>query len=210
MIKLLSKTSNNITNAITLPNVVRKVTNAENERYLDINSFLMHENTIFLTDEINDDVADVIIKQLLYLNKINPNKPINLYINSPGGSVTAGFAIIDTMNLISNPVYTICCGMAASMGSMILVSGEKGHRYCQENAEVMIHQPLGGAKGQASDIQIVAKHIQRTKEKLIKMMSDATGKSIETIEKDMDRDNYLDAKDALEYGIVDKILTHKA
>ena len=210
MIKLLSKTINNITNAITLPNVVRKVTNAENERYLDINSFLMHENTIFLTDEINDDVADVIIKQLLYLNKINPNKPINLYINSPGGSVTAGFAIIDTMNLISNPVYTICCGMAASMGSMILVSGENGHRYCQENAEVMIHQPLGGAKGQASDIQIVAKHIQRTKEKLIKMMSDATGKSIETIEKDMDRDNYLDAKDALEYGIVDKILTHKA
>lgn len=178
------------------------------ERSYDIYSRLLEDRIIFLTGEINDVSADIVIAQLIYLEGKDPDKDISLYINSPGGSVTAGMGIYDTMNYIKCDVSTFCVGMAASMGSFLLSSGAKGKRFSLPNSEVMIHQPLGGFQGQASDIKIQADHIMRIKSRMNKILSDNTGKSIEQIEKDVDRDNYMTAQEALEYGLIDKIF-HK-
>jgi len=175
------------------------------ERSYDIYSRLLEDRIIFLSGEINDAVANTIIAQLIYLEAKDPTKDIMMYINSPGGSVSAGLAIYDTMNYIRCDVATLCVGMAASMGAFLLSSGEKGKRYALPNSEIMIHQPLGGAQGQASDIAIHANHILKTKKKLNKILSQNTGKDEDEIEKDTDRDNYLSAKEALNYGIIDKI-----
>jgi ATP-dependent Clp protease protease subunit len=175
------------------------------ERSYDIYSRLLEDRVIFLTCEINDAVADAVVAQLIFLEAKDPNKDICLYINSPGGSVTAGLAIYDTMNYIKCDVSTICIGLAASMGAFLLSSGAKGKRYDLPNSEIMIHQPLGGAQGQASDIKIQADHILKIKDKLNKILSQNTSKPIEQVEKDTDRDNYLSAEEALEYGIIDKI-----
>ena len=191
--------------SILIPTVIEK-TNL-GERAYDIYSRLLKENIIFLGGAIDDHVANTIIAQLLFLQSENATKDISLYVNSPGGSVTAGLAIIDTMNHIKNDVSTVCVGMAASMGAMILSAGKKGKRYALTNAEVMIHQPLGGVEGQASDIAITAKHILRTKERLAKMLVENTGKSMTQIEKDMERDFYMEAEEAKKYGIIDKVLS---
>ncbi len=175
------------------------------ERSYDIYSRLLEDRIIFLTGEINDAVADTIVAQLIYLEGKDPSKDICLYINSPGGSVTAGMAIYDTMNYIKCDVTTICIGMAASMGAFLLSSGAKGKRYALPNSEIMIHQPLGGAQGQASDIKIQADHIMKTKKKLNTILAKNSGKPIEQVEKDTDRDNYLSAEEALDYGLIDKI-----
>jgi ATP-dependent Clp protease protease subunit len=188
-----------------IPTVIEK--SPQGERAYDIYSRLLNERIVFLAGSINDEVANVIIAQLLHLAHQDPKKDISLYINSPGGHVHAGMAIIDTMNFIKPDVSTICVGMAASMGSMILSSGAKGKRFALPNSEVMIHQVLGGAEGQASDIEIAAKHILKTKENLIKILSKNTGKSATQIEKDMDRDNWMGAQDAKAYGIIDDVLT---
>ncbi len=188
---------------IMIPMVIDQVGNVE--RSYDIYSRLLEDRIIFLTDEITDQTANTVVAQLIYLEGKNPDKDIYMYINSPGGSVTAGLAIYDTMQYIKCDVSTICIGMAASMAAVILSSGAKGKRICLPHSEVMIHQPLGGAQGQASDIEIHAKHIQKTRETLNKILADNTGKSVETITKDTDRDNFLDAKAALKYGLVDKI-----
>ncbi len=179
------------------------------ERSYDIYSRLLEDRIIFLNGEIDDNTANLVIAQLIYLEGKDPNKDIFLYINSPGGSVSAGFAIYDTMNYIKCDVTTICIGLAASMGAFLLSSGAKGKRYALPNAEIMIHQPLGGAHGQASDIQIQAQHIQKTKVKLNKILSENTGKEIQTIEKDTDRDNYMSAKEAKEYGLIDQIFVSR-
>lgn len=186
-----------------IPMVIDQVGNVE--RSYDIYSRLLEDRIIFLTGEINDQMANTIVAQLIYLEGKNPDKDIYMYINSPGGSVTAGMAIYDTMQYIKCEVSTICIGMAASMAAVILSSGAKGKRICLSHSEVMIHQPLGGTQGQASDIEIHAKHIQKTREILNKILSDNTGKDIATITKDTDRDNFLDAKQALKYGLIDKI-----
>ena len=175
------------------------------ERSYDIYSRLLEDRIIFLTGEINDVSADIVIAQLIYLEGKDPDKDISLYINSPGGSVTAGMGIYDTMNYIKCDVSTICVGMAASMGAFLLSSGAKGKRYCLPNSEVMIHQPLGGAQGQASDIAIQAEHILKIKKRMNTILAENTGKSVKQIEKDVDRDNYMSAQEALEYGLVDKI-----
>lgn len=175
------------------------------ERSYDIYSRLLKDRIIILTGEIDDNTANIIVAQLLYLDSIN-NNDISLYINSPGGSVTAGMAIYDTMNFIKSDVSTICLGMAASMGAFLLSSGKKGKRYCLPNSEVMIHQPLGGASGQATEIKIAAEHILKTKEKLNKILASNTNKDIKTIEEDTERDNYLSSEEALEYGLIDQIL----
>ena len=187
-----------------IPTVIEK--SPQGERAYDIYSRLLKENIIFLGGQINNDVANLIIAQLLFLEKENPKKDISLYINSPGGSVTATLAMIDTMNHIKNDVSTVCVGLAASGGAWLLSAGTKGKRYVLPNSEVMIHQPLGGAEGQASDIAITAKVILKTKENLIKMMSANTGQTIEKVERDVDRDFYMDAEEAVKYGIADKIL----
>ncbi len=179
------------------------------ERAYDIYSRLLKDNIIFLGGPIDDNVANIVIAQLLFLQSENPKKDISLYVNSPGGSVTAGLAIIDTMNHISNDISTVCVGMAASMGAVILSAGKKGKRFILPNAEVLIHQPLGGAEGQATDIAISAKHILRTKERLNKIISENTGKPLSQVEKDADRDFFMDAEEAKKYGIVDKILGQK-
>ncbi len=176
-----------------------------NERSYDIYSRLLEDRIIFLNGEINDAVANTIIAEMIYLEGKNPDKDIFLYINSPGGSVSSGFAIYDTMNYIKCDVSTICVGMAASMGAFLLSSGTKGKRFALPNSEIMIHQPLGGTQGQASDIAIQARHMQKTKEKLNKILSENTGKPVKTIEKDTDRDNYMSAEEAKEYGLVDQI-----
>ena len=181
-------------------------TSNRGERSYDIYSRLLKERIIFLGTEINDDVANLVVAQLLFLQSEDPEKDISLYINSPGGHVTAGMAIIDTMNHIKNDVSTICVGMAASMGAMILSSGKKGKRYALENSEIMIHQPLGGAEGQATEIEISAKHIIKTREVLYKMLSKNTGQPISKIEKDADRNFFMDANEAKKYGIIDKVL----
>ena len=178
---------------------------ASGERSFDIYSRLLEDRIIFLTGEINDAVANIIVAQLIYLEGKNPNKDIYLYINSPGGSVSAGLAIYDTINYIKCDVSTICIGLAASMGAFLLTSGTKGKRFALPNSEVMIHQPLGGAQGQASDIEIQAKHIQKIKEKINTILSERTGQKLEKIEKDTDRDFYMGAEEALEYGLIDKI-----
>ena len=175
------------------------------ERSYDIFSRLLKNRIIMLTGEIDDNLASSVIAELLYLDSIN-HEDINLYINSPGGSVTAGMAIYDTMNFVSSDVSTICLGMAASMGAFLLSSGEKGKRYILPNAEVMIHQPLGGASGQATEIEIAANHILKLREKLNSILSKNTKQNLKKIKEDTDRDNYMDAKEALEYGIVDRII----
>ena len=176
------------------------------ERSYDIYSRLLNDRIIVLSDEVNDATASVIVAQLLYLEGLDPEKDISFYINSPGGSVSAGLAIYDTMQYIKCDVSTICMGMAASMGAFLLSSGAKGKRYILPNAEVMIHQPSGGAQGQATEILIAADHIQRTKQRLNKILAENTGKPIEQVALDTERDNWLTAEDALEYGLVDKII----
>ena len=175
------------------------------ERSYDIYSRLLEDRIIFLSGEIDDAVANTVVAQLIYLEAKDPNKDINLYINSPGGSVSSGLAIYDTMNYIKCDVSTICIGMAASMGAFLLSSGAKGKRFALPNSEIMIHQPLGGAQGQASDIKIAAEHILRTKKKLNRILAENSGKPIEQIERDTDRDNYLSAEEALNYGLIDKV-----
>ncbi|MBR6940178.1 MAG: ATP-dependent Clp endopeptidase proteolytic subunit ClpP [Clostridia bacterium] len=179
------------------------------ERSYDIFSRLLNDRIVVLSDEVNDATASVVVAQLLYLESQDPDKDISLYINSPGGSVTAGMAIYDTMQYVKCDVSTICMGMAASMGAFLLSSGAKGKRYALPNSEIMIHQPLGGMQGQATDMQIAAAHIQRTKEKLNQILAENTGKSIEDIAKDTDRDNWLTADEAAEYGLVDKVIAHR-
>lgn len=179
---------------------------ARGERSYDIYSRLLKDRIVFLDGEVTDESASVIVAQLLFLEAEDPTKDINLYINSPGGSVTAGFAIYDTMNYIKCDVSTICIGMAASMGAFLLSSGAKGKRFALPNAEVMIHQPLGGAKGQATEIQIVAEQILKTKKKLNSILAKNTGKSVEVITADTERDNYMEAQEAMEYGLIDKVI----
>ena len=179
------------------------------ERSYDIYSRLLEDRIIFFTGEITDAVADTVVAQLIYLEGKDPDKDICLYINSPGGSVTAGLAIYDTMNYIKCDVSTICIGLAASMGAFLLSSGTKGKRYALPNSEIMIHQPLGGAQGQASDIKIQADHIIKTKHRLNTILSLNSGKPYETVEKDTDRDNYLSAEDAKEYGLIDEIFVKR-
>ncbi len=175
------------------------------ERAYDIYSRLLEDRIIFITGEITDETADSVVAQLIFLEAKDSSKDISIYINSPGGSVTAGMAIYDTMNYIKCDVATICIGLAASMGAFLLSSGTKGKRFALPNSEVMIHQPLGGARGQASDIMIQATQIQKTKEKLTKILAANTGKDYNRVYEDTDRDNYMDAEEALNYGIIDKI-----
>ena len=176
------------------------------ERQFDIFSRLLNDRIIVLSDEVNDATASLVVAQLLFLEGQDSEKDISLYINSPGGSVTAGMAIYDTMQYIKCDVSTICMGMAASMGAFLLSSGAKGKRFALPNSEIMIHQPLGGARGQATEIKIVADHILKTREKLNKILAENTGKSIEQIALDTERDNYLSAQEAMDYGLVDKVL----
>ena len=179
---------------------------SKGERSYDIYSRLLKERIIFLSDEVNDQTASLVIAQLLFLESEDTTKDINLYINSPGGSVSAGLGIYDTMKYIKCDVSTICVGMAASMGAFLLAGGTKGKRYALPNSEIMIHQPLGGTKGQATDIKIHADHIIRTRARLNKMLSEATGKPLEIIEQDTERDNFLSAEEALEYGLIYHIM----
>ena len=177
------------------------------ERTYDIYSRLLKDRIIFLGEEVNDVTASLVVAQLLFLESEDPNKDIHLYINSPGGSVTAGMAIYDTMNYIKCDVCTTCIGMAASMGAFLLSGGAKGKRYALPNAEIMIHQPSGGAQGQATDISIVAEHILKTKHKLNSIMAANTGQPIEVIERDTERDNYMSAEQAMNYGLIDHVIT---
>ncbi len=186
-----------------IPYIVEQT--SRGERSYDIYSRLLEDRIIFLSGEIDDAVANTVVAQLIYLEAKDPSKDISLYINSPGGSVSAGLAIYDTMNYIKCDVSTICIGMAASMGAFLLSSGQKGKRYALPNSEIMIHQPLGGAQGQASDIKIAAEHILRTKQKLNSILSQNSGRPLAEIERDTDRDNYLSAQEALEYGLIDKV-----
>ena len=188
----------------TMPYVIEQTNRGE--RSYDIFSRLLNDRIIVLSDEVNDTTASLIVPQLLYLEGQDPEKDISLYINSPGGSVTAGMAIYDTMQYIKCDVSTICMGLAASMGAFLLSSGAKGKRYALPNSEIMIHQPLGGARGQATDIKIVADQIIKTKERLNRILAENTGRSIEEIARDTDRDNYLTAQEACEYGLVDKVI----
>ena len=178
----------------------------QGERSYDIYSRLLKDRIIMLNGEITDDVANSVVAQLLFLASVDSKKDINMYINSPGGSITAGMAIYDTMNLVAPDVSTICVGMCASMAAFLLAAGKKGKRFALENSEVMIHQPLGGASGQATEIEIAAKHISDIKKRMNKILASLTGQDLATIEKDTDRDNYMFADNALKYGIVDKIL----
>ena len=177
------------------------------ERSYDIYSRLLKDRVIMLSDQIDDAVASVVTAELLFLEADDPEKDINIYINSPGGSVTAGLAIYDTMNYIKPDVSTICIGLGASMGAFLLSSGAKGKRYALPNAEIMIHQPLGGFQGQASDIQIHAENILKTKEKLNEILAKNTGQDLETIIRDTDRDNFMTAEEAMNYGLIDKVIT---
>ena len=186
-----------------VPTIIEK--NEMGERAYDIYSRLLKDRIIILNGEITDNSSNIVVAQLLYLDSLN-NDDISLYINSPGGSITAGMAIFDTMNFIKSDISTICVGMAASMAAFLLSSGEKGKRYILPNAEVMIHQPLGGAQGQATEIKIAAERILKLKKKLNKILSDNTGKDIDTIDNDTERDYFMDSDDALNYGIVDKVL----
>lgn len=179
------------------------------ERSYDIYSRLLKERIIFLGEEVNDVTAGLVVSQLLFLESEDPDKDINLYINSPGGSVTAGMAIYDTMQYVKCDVSTMCMGMAASMGAFLLSGGTKGKRRALPNAEIMIHQPSGGAQGQATEIEIAAEHILRTKKKLNTILSENTGQPYETIVKDTERDNWLTAQEALEYGLIDKVMENR-
>lgn len=188
---------------VLVPYVVERTSSGE--RSYDLYSRLLEDRIIFLSGEIDDALANTVVAQLIYLEAKDSTKDIALYINSPGGSVSAGMAIYDTMNFIRCDVSTTCVGLAASMGAFLLSSGAKGKRFAMPNSEIMIHQPLGGAQGQASDIKIQAEHILRIKEKMNKILSENTGKSLEEIERDTDRDNYLTAEEALSYGLIDKV-----
>ena len=191
-----------------VPYVIEQ-TSRGGERSYDIYSRLLKERIIFLADEVNDQTASLVVAQLLFLESEDPNKDIQLYINSPGGSVTAGMAIYDTMNYVKCDVSTICIGMAASMGAFLLSSGAKGKRFALPNAEVMIHQPSGGAKGQATEIQIVAENILKTKKKLNEIRAANTGQSVEKITEDTERDNFMSAEEAKAYGLIDEIVENR-
>ena len=197
--------NNDIMKNALVPMVVEQT--GHGERSFDIFSRLLNDRIIFLSDEVNDTTASLVVAQMLFLEAQDPTKDISFYINSPGGSVTAGMAIYDTMQYIKCDVSTICIGMAASMGAFLLSAGTKGKRIALPHSEIMIHQPLGGAQGQASDIKIRAELILRTRDMLNKILSENTGKPIEQIEKDTDRDNFMTAEQALEYGIIDRIIT---
>ena len=197
----------NLAKDALVPMVVEQTNRGE--RSYDIFSRLLNDRIIFLSDEVNDTTASLVVAQMLFLEAQDPDKDISFYINSPGGSVTAGMAIYDTMQYIKCDVSTICIGMAASMGAFLLSSGTKGKRLALPHSEVMIHQPLGGARGQATDIQIQAEQILKTKATLNKILAENTGKSLKVIEKDTDRDNYMTAQVALEYGLIDKIVTKR-
>ena len=190
-----------------VPTVVEQT--SRGERAYDIYSRLLKERIIFLADEVNDTTASLVIAQLLFLESEDPSKDISLYINSPGGSVSAGFGIYDTMNYIKCDVSTICVGMAASMGAFLLAGGTKGKRIALPNSEIMIHQPSGGAQGQATEIQIVADHIAQTKRTLNELLAANTGQPIEVVERDTDRDNYMTAEEAKAYGLIDGVVMHK-
>ena len=179
------------------------------ERSYDIFSRLLNDRIIMLNEEVNNTTASIVIAQMLYLEGQDPDKDINFYINSPGGSVTAGMAIYDTMQYIKCDVSTICMGMAASMGAFLLSAGAKGKRYALPNSEIMIHQPLGGTQGQATEILIHAKHIEKTRENLNKILAENTGKSLEEIARDTERDNFMSAQEAMEYGLIDKVITKR-
>ena len=190
-----------------VPTVVEQT--GRGERAYDIYSRLLKDRIIFLSDEVNDTTASLVVAQLLFLEAEDPDKDIHLYINSPGGSVTAGMAIYDTMQYINCDVSTICIGMAASMGAFLLNAGAKGKRFALPNSEIMIHQPLGGAKGQATDIEIHAKWILKIKERLNKILSERTGQPIEKIQEDTERDNFMSAQEAKEYGLIDEVIEKK-
>ena len=190
-----------------VPYVVEQT--SRGERSYDIYSRLLNDRIVMLTDEVNDASASVVVAQLLYLEGQDPDKDISLYINSPGGSVTAGMSIFDTMQYIKCDVSTICMGMAASMGAFLLAAGTKGKRFSLPNSEIMIHQPLGGAKGQATEIEIAAKHILQTKKKLNTILSERTGQPYETVVADTERDNWMTAEEAFKYGLIDKIIEHR-
>ena len=192
-----------ITNDL-VPYVVEQT--SRGERSYDIFSRLLKDRIIFIGDEITDATARVVVAQLLFLESEDPDKDIHIYINSPGGSVTAGMAIYDTMNYIKPDVSTICVGLAASMGAFLLSAGKKGKRFALPNSEIMIHQPLGGAKGQASDVKIHAEFLLKTRDKLNKILSENTGKPLDIIEKDTDRDNFMTAEEAMQYGLIDKVM----
>ena len=189
-----------------VPTVIEST--SRGERAFDIYSRLLKDRIIFLGEEVNDVTASLVVAQILFLESEDPTKDINLYINSPGGSVVAGMAIYDTMQYVKCDVSTICMGMAASMGAFLLAGGTKGKRYALPNAEIMIHQPSGGAQGQATEIKIVAEQILKTKEKLNKILAENTNQPIEVIERDTERDNYMSAEEALTYGIIDKVIEH--
>lgn len=190
-----------------IPYVVDQTGNGE--RSYDIYSRLLEDRIVFISGEIDDASANTIVAQLIYLEAKNPDKDICVYINSPGGSVTAGMAIYDTMKYVKCDVSTICVGLAASMGAFLLAGGTKGKRFALPNSEIMIHQPLGGAQGQASDIEISAKHIMRTKKKMIEMLAENTSQPVKKVEKDVDRDYFMTALEAKEYGLVDKVITRE-
>ena len=192
-----------ITNDL-VPYVVEQT--SRGERSYDIFSRLLKDRIIFIGDEITDATASVVVAQLLFLESEDPDKDIHIYINSTGGSVTAGMAIYDTMNYIKPDVSTICVGLAASMGAFLLSAGKKGKRFALPNSEIMIHQPLGGAKGQASDVKIHAEFLLKTRDKLNKILSENTGKPLDIIEKDTDRDNFMTAEEAMQYGLIDKVM----
>ena len=197
----------NLSRDALVPMVVEQT--GRGERSYDIFSRLLNDRIVFLSDEVNDATASLVVAQMLFLEAQDAEKEISFYINSPGGSVTAGMAIYDTMQFIKCDVSTICIGMAASMGAFLLSSGTKGKRFALPHSEIMIHQPLGGARGQASDIQIQAEQILKTKATLNRILAENTGKPLEVIERDTDRDNYMTAQEALEYGLVDKVLTKR-
>ena len=196
-----------LTKNALVPMVVEQTNRGE--RSYDIFSRLLNDRIVFLSDEVNDTTASLVVAQMLFLEASDPDKDISFYINSPGGSVTAGMAIYDTMQFIKCDVSTICIGMAASMGAFLLSSGTKGKRFALPHSEVMIHQPLGGARGQASDIQIQAEQILKTKATLNRILAENTGKPLEIIERDTDRDNYMTATEAMEYGLIDRVLTKR-
>ena len=191
-----------------VPMVIEKT--GMGERSYDIYSRLLNDRIVFLSDEVNDVTASLVVAQLLYLEAQDPDKDISLYINSPGGSISAGMAIYDTMNFIKCDVSTICVGMAASMGAFLLAAGAEGKRFALPNSEIMIHQPLGGAQGQASDIKIQAEHILKIRKKLNEILAKRTGKSYDEIERDTDRDNWLTADEAKDYGLIDKVIEKRA
>ncbi|MBO5435372.1 ATP-dependent Clp protease proteolytic subunit [bacterium] len=196
-----------ITNITSIPHVIQQTSHGE--RAYDIFSRILNDRVIMLGDTVDKDTAQLVVAELLYLESVDPDKDITLYINSPGGSVSDGFAIYDTMNFIKPDVSTVCIGHAASMGAFLLSGGAKGKRFILPNAEVMIHQPLGGMQGQASDMQIAMDHMNKTKERLTRYLAEHTGKDFDTVWKDTDRDNWLSAEEAVEYGLVDHIIAKR-